>query len=297
MKRKPNGYWTYERCKEEVSKYNTKKELYVGNPSLYMTMCKRGWHDLTNKLEASTTNILQRLIYAYEFIDNHCYIGLTCNIKDRNISHLTKNRSQVYKHIIKTGLIPKLVIKTDKLYITEAVRMEEIILNEYIKNEWTILNVARTGSTGGYSKFNIDKCIENIKKCKSITEFRNKYNSEYNYIIKHSLNKDNEVIIILFNNMRNNKSEEYSNKEVCGLEASLYKNRLKFSIGSPTAYKCARVNGWLDEFFKVKIFNDKEECRLKSSECKTRSEFCKKYRTAYGCAGSNGWLDEFYPKK
>jgi len=105
MKRKPSGYWTYERCKEEVSRYNTKKELYVGNP----------------------------------------------------------------------------------------------------------------GSTGGYSKFNIEKCIENVKKCKSITEFRNRYNSEYNYIIKHSLNKDNEVIIILFNNMRNNKSEEYSNKEVCGL--------------------------------------------------------------------------------
>lgn len=296
MKRKPCGYWTYERCKEEVSKYNTKKELYEGNGSLYITICKKGWHHLTSELELSSNNILQRLIYVYEFSDNHCYIGLTYNIKDRNNSHLKKGRSQVYKHIIKTGLAPKLVIKTDKLYIKEAVKMEEIVLKQYINNGWIVLNLAKTGSTGGFSKFNIENCIKNIKKCKSIKEFRNKYKAEYNYIIKHNLNKDNEIIILLFNNMRKNKLKKYSNKEACRLEASLYKNRLKFNIGSPTAYKCARINGWLDEFFKIKIFNDKEECRSKSMECKTRSDFFKKYRTAYGYAKTNGWLDEFYPK-
>ncbi len=166
MKRKPNGYWTYERCKEEISKYNTKKELYSSNLSLYETICKRGWHDLINKLESSTNNILQRLIYAYEFSDNHCYIGLTYNIIDRNISHLTKNRSQVYKHIIKTGLTPKLVIKTGKLHIKEAVKMEEIILNEYIKNNWIILNVAELVlpvDIQNLTLINVLKILKNVK--------------------------------------------------------------------------------------------------------------------------------------
>ena len=296
MKRRPNGYWTYERCKEEVNKYNTRKELYDGNRSLYITIRKRKWHDLINELGISENSILKRLIYVYEFSDNSFYVGLTCNINDRNIYHLTKNKSQVYKHIINTGLNPILSIKTDKLSIKEAVRMEETILRQYIENGWNALNIAKTGSTGGFSNFDINKCIKNIKECNSISEFREKYNREYHYIMRHKFNKSNKIIIELFNNMRRNKSIEYNDKEVCRLESSLYKNRNEFSILSPTAYKCARINGWLDEFFKVKVFNNKEECRLKSIECKNRSEFFKKYRTAYHYASLNNWLDEFYPK-
>lgn len=294
--RKESGYWTYERCKEEVSKYNTKKELYNNNRSLYITIHKRKWCDLIDKLKSSTNSILKRLIYVYEFSDNYFYVGLTCNINDRDDYHLTKNKSQVYKHIIKSGINPILIIRTPKLSIEDAVEMEGIVLNEYIKNGWKTLNIAKTGSTGGFSNFNIDKCFENIKNCKTISEFREKFSREYCYIIRHKFNKSNKTIIKLFNAMRRNKSIEYNDKEVSRLESSLYKNRYEFSILSPTAYKCSRINGWLDEFFKVKIFNNKEECKLKSLECKNRSEFFKKYRTAYRYASLNDWLDEFYPK-
>jgi len=43
--KKPKGYWTKERCGEEVLKYRSKKELYNKKPGVYMSMFKNGWLD------------------------------------------------------------------------------------------------------------------------------------------------------------------------------------------------------------------------------------------------------------
>ena len=42
-KRLPIGYWTYERCKEEVLKYKTTKEFRVNNRECYKSIKKNGW--------------------------------------------------------------------------------------------------------------------------------------------------------------------------------------------------------------------------------------------------------------
>jgi hypothetical protein len=41
--RKPSGYWTYERCKEEAGKYKTKTEFNKGNGSAYNAAWENGW--------------------------------------------------------------------------------------------------------------------------------------------------------------------------------------------------------------------------------------------------------------
>jgi hypothetical protein len=42
---KPNGYWTYERCKVEALKYNTYKEFRENNSPVYYVIQKNGWWD------------------------------------------------------------------------------------------------------------------------------------------------------------------------------------------------------------------------------------------------------------
>lgn len=37
------GYWTKERCKEEVVRYKSKKKLYENNPGAYMSMLRNNW--------------------------------------------------------------------------------------------------------------------------------------------------------------------------------------------------------------------------------------------------------------
>lgn len=43
--RKPNGYWTLERCLEEALKYKTRKEWEKKNASSYTIARKKGWLD------------------------------------------------------------------------------------------------------------------------------------------------------------------------------------------------------------------------------------------------------------
>ena len=192
MKKKPNGYWTYERCKEISSLYNKRIDLVKNCPGANAAICKNKWLELipyyTNRLpngywtyekckEISLTceyrselekksksaykkiitnnwtelfkhmkrlgNKRNRLIYVYEFDNNYCYIGLTGNIKRRNIEHTEKYKnSPVYNHIIKYNTTYKLILMSDYVDVENAVLLEEKILIEYKNNGWNILNTA-----------------------------------------------------------------------------------------------------------------------------------------------------------
>lgn len=43
---RPNGYWTYERCKEEASKFTARKKFKIGcEGAAYITSCQKKWID------------------------------------------------------------------------------------------------------------------------------------------------------------------------------------------------------------------------------------------------------------
>lgn len=46
MKKKPNGYWNLDRCKEEALKYTQRSKFEKGCGSAYMTSMKNGWLDI-----------------------------------------------------------------------------------------------------------------------------------------------------------------------------------------------------------------------------------------------------------
>jgi predicted GIY-YIG superfamily endonuclease len=165
---KSRGYWTYDRCKEVVKKYKTKKDLYTNDGSVYVTITRNKWFDLIDNLNISENDIFKRLIYSYEFSDNSCYVGLTFNIKKRNKQHLSGNgNSSVYKHIKKTGLIPKLIIKSEIMNMSDAINMENFILD---KKRGVSLSIFK----------NKELCkIESMKYSKR-THFQNGNKSAYN---------------------------------------------------------------------------------------------------------------------
>lgn len=45
-KPKPKGYWDFENCKLEASKYNTRKEWYLNSLTSYNISCKNKWLDV-----------------------------------------------------------------------------------------------------------------------------------------------------------------------------------------------------------------------------------------------------------
>ena len=244
MKKKPTGYWTYERCKEEALKYKYRYEFDKNNCTAYRTALRNKWLDLFDHMER-IGNKVKRLLYVYEFSDNHCYIGLTGNKNRRHLDHFKDKDSSVNKHYIKTGLEPKLYIKTEYLPVVDAVLLEEKFLNEYKENNWIILNQVKTGGIGGNDiKWNKETCKDASLKCKNARQFGKKYSGAYKVAAKY--NWLDEFF------PKTSKKGYWNDKDLCREEAKKYKNRIEFCYGSWAAYNYSSKNNWLYEFFPIR---------------------------------------------
>lgn len=45
QKKIPNGYWTYDRCKEEAKKYSKRSHFCKSSSGAYDASCRNGWLD------------------------------------------------------------------------------------------------------------------------------------------------------------------------------------------------------------------------------------------------------------
>lgn len=172
--------WTYEKCKVEALKYNTKKELAENSIGVMRAIWYNKWYELCGHMKL-IGNLYKRLIYVYEFSDNSCYVGLTCDVDRRNYQHIyTDNSSSVYKHIQETGLKPTLIIKTDYLDVKEAAELESKIEQEYENKGWNILNKIKTGGIGGgYIKWTYEECSREALKYTKLCDFYKKSRVAY----------------------------------------------------------------------------------------------------------------------
>lgn len=244
-------HWTYEECKLETLKYKTKKELMMNNISIYEKIRREKWYELYNHMER-IGNRNSRMIYVYEFTDNYCYIGLTYNLNKRNYSHYTKEKSPVYRHMKKTGLIPTLIKKTNYIEVNEASIMEGKIKDEYVNNNWNILNIAKTGNIGGNKLiWTYDKCKKEVIKYNNIYDLSVKSSGAYHSIIN---NKWHDLLESIYKI----KPDGYWNdKNKCKIESLKYKNRTEFYKNNQSAYVYSKRNGWLNEFYGEIIYDKK----------------------------------------
>ena len=88
---------------------------------------KEEWLNDFNWLENDTNSYYDSrifCIYCFKFPDNHCYVGLTSNLKNRVKGHNSDSSSAVYEYHIKSGLkIPDVkVLENDLLPIDAQIR-------------------------------------------------------------------------------------------------------------------------------------------------------------------------------
>ncbi len=139
--------WTEESIRAEALKHKTKGEFSKTNA---WSAAKRMGilADVTMHMEPQGSRF-KRIIYAYEFPDNHVYIGLTFNMQKRNNDHMNKERSSVFQHMKKTGLKPTLKTLTEFLDKDEAAQVEGNMYKDYENKGWVLLNKVKTGGLGG----------------------------------------------------------------------------------------------------------------------------------------------------
>lgn len=178
--KKHKNYWTYDKCKNAALECETKYELKNKYITAYFKIYNEKWFELFSHLK-NIGNKYNRLIYSYEFCDNHCYIGLTGNIERRNNQHLLgKCKSSVKKYMNKTKLTPNLIIKSDYIDVNLAIVLEEEVLRDYKKNGWIILNEIKTGGIGSHDlKWTRKSCEDEVKKYEKLSDFRKHSLSAY----------------------------------------------------------------------------------------------------------------------
>lgn len=77
-----------------------------------------------------------------------------------------------------------------------------------------------------------------------------KFNTRAGWIFAWKGEEDSRITKFLEDTANKSWMGKWNDKEVCEKEAKKYKNKKEFGRLSPGAYKAAKRNNWLDEFFK-----------------------------------------------
>jgi len=189
-----NLKWTYDKIKKSASNYDQKTKWQIGEPSAYDAARRKNIiNDVCSHMKSTKNG--KFIIYVFEFSDNSYYVGGTRRTPDdRYNEHITKEKSSVYIHIKKTGLIPTFKIlwgETSYIHIAEK---KEIYWDKYYQSKgWYRLNVATTGNLRGgpvYKKWTPEKIIKSTLKYNTVKDWRENEPGAFRISIKLGIYKD-----------------------------------------------------------------------------------------------------------
>jgi hypothetical protein len=311
IERDVNKWSTYEAIKEEALKYQSRREFSLKNGSAYQAAHRLGIIESVCSHMPNNGNTSKRGIYAFEFPDNHVYVGLTYNFTIRKYQHLYSQKqninkakdSIVYRHMQETNLNP--VFKKLHDYVDEdvAAKLEGKYLQRYIKNGWIPLNGKKTGALGGSNQYYTHKRVMRIAhSCTTLVEFRAKYDQAYQAARKHE-GWLNEILNFLPKAVNQYGKFQNNYKDVMALVKQC-KTYSELRHKNPSAVSFAKRHGFLDEIKAIlppqntstKSVNKYtlEHIKELASSCSSLKEFREKYNGALNTAIRKGWMDEIH---
>jgi len=153
--------WNKEDIIKEARNYKHRSHFMKGSPSAYHAAHRINLKEAFEHMEP-LGHVKSRLVYVYEFPDNHVYVGLTANKNKRHGEHMRDSRGPIYKHMTKIGVAPRYrMISNWYINYSEAQQLEKDTVNEYKEKGWIIMNTAPAGNLGGnLYKWNEDNLRE-----------------------------------------------------------------------------------------------------------------------------------------
>ncbi len=140
--------FTDDSCAEIALLYETRNDFAKKAPSAWNYAWRNGILDIVCAHMKPQGSKAKRIIYVFEFEDNHAYVGLTYNIDVRIEAHLTNKKSAVYRHIKETSSHYTFKTLSDWLPEEKASKLEEKTIDEYRSAGWTMLNTMHGGGLG-----------------------------------------------------------------------------------------------------------------------------------------------------
>lgn len=303
-----NGYWnSYEHCYEVAKKCKSKAELKKLYSAAYHKARIMKWlNDYTwfDRMPLSAKR--EYLIYAYKHDKTKsAYVGLTklYRLKQRHKEHKfghikdgKRKYDSVYRFFQKLGEeIPEPTILKKSLLAEEAQFLEEFYKKQYENEGWKMINIAKCGSLGAYSKWNSNNCKIESKKYKSKTEFARNNPSAYEYARINNLLGGYTWL-----KEKYKPNGYWNNYERCYEEAKKYEYVKEFIEKSVSAYNSAFRHKWLKDYKWLKItrkpknYWDFKKCEEAFKECNNnRVYFEKKYPGASRISRKKKWFNLF----
>lgn len=304
--KKPNGFWTRERCEDESRKYHSKKEFVKGCPAAHSAAVREGWIDDFTWLINKRFDIIKDKVdsvYVYIFEETKtAYVGRTLirRQKKRDKEHIFNiEADNVARYAKKLHVpVPPMKIIETNLTLEEGLDREDYWRKWYEQQGYTMLNRIATGkgkgSLGGIShgKWNRKTCREEALKYKSSSEFEVNSSGAYGAALRNGWLKDYTWFAVL---------KKGWDKETCLKEAKKYKTRGDFCNGCNGAYIKSLKEGWIDEFTWLHsrqtkpagYWDNYEHCYVEAKKYMNRRAFLKGCSGAYTKALKNGWLDDY----
>jgi predicted GIY-YIG superfamily endonuclease len=251
VKRKPAGYWTFDKVKDEASKYTSRRDFEKGSVNAYRAAKQQGWyHDVTSDMDY-LGSLYRRAVYAWEFPNNTVYIGLTDDTARREGEHLDpEGRTAVSKFIKETGLNPTLKIINDYTDVKDAQNIEKCSIDIYRSNGWNILNKAKAGGLGACKRiWTKENVTQEAKKYNTRSDFKKGNHTAYVISVREGWMND-------ITNHMGYKQIQWTEDMVKDI-SSKYDNLTDFLTKEPKAASTARRMGIYNDITKdmLKINN------------------------------------------
>lgn len=243
--RKPNGYWSYQRCFDEARKYKYKRDFQSGAPGAYDAAKSKGWLAEYTWLESRP-----RVKWNYETCFNEA-------MKYKTRSDFAKKAGAAYRVSRKKGWSKDyswfIDIQKPSGYWTYETCYEEArkynTRGDFSRESQTAYNRARSekwlddytwfvsnSTPAGFWTY--EKCFDEAKKYKTRSEF----NKKAGYAYKLALRKGWIDDYIWFE-----KKFTWTYEE-CLEIAKRFKTKRSFEQGDKRAYDAAIRHGWIKHF-------------------------------------------------
>ena len=282
----------YDNCVNSARSCDSKTEFMTNFRNLYSIAHTYGWIDEICSHMMVRGNKYNRCIYSYEFVEyNTVYVGLTYDINVRNGQH--NNNGPVFNNIE----IPTPIQKTNYLNVDIIGELEREMLDEYIKNGWTVLNGVKAGGLGGNKhsiNYTKEQCFEIAKRYSKISDCEKKNYKVCQILRKNGWVKDafnhifikykficfnkNGFFVKIFNNLNDVKLE--LNVNPTGVSNCLNK-KSKYSGN----FKFIRYIEWVGQGSPMKVdpINNQQVNSKKIKQLTLNGEFLNEFNSIADC--------------
>ena len=292
--KKPNGYWTYEKCKEIALKYKSSKDIINNYEVVYNKIRKNKWFELLEHF------IKLKKPNGYWIYDRCKEVALKCE----NKNEFQNKYSSAYN-----------IIRKNKWY--ELLSHMKPIGNKYKRLIYVYEfndNFCYIGLTGNIKRRKNQHLYK--EKRSSVFLHIKKTNNFPTLLIKSDYINVNDAILLEEKILIEYKNKNWNilnkvktggigsnnikwDEKTCEIESKKYESISDFMKKSSGAYMFALKNDLIDKLFIRRkttnnFWNNKELCRKESVKYSTRTDLHKNNWSAYNYSLKNNWLNEFY---